>query len=366
MKINSLNAQSPNFGSGLYNNKALVRMFEFASDNSALYCAGVSLVLSTAARPLAILNTPKADIQNKKYAAAKSIASSITGYILMFLISNPVSKAIKNIDNNPSKYLSKDTIENLKNGAGSLSASKKYQFATQLFKLGLGLVIALPKSEITSFLIPKIMDKFQKIDDNKKEKRNNNNEEKKDKNIVFKGSIYNKMTNNLSKGISSLINTKKIQNLSEKFYKTNFEQNIMYLTDIVLTGAFVNKTIKNKKIDEKRKKPLIYNSILSTVFSMISSLFLNKMLEKPFENFISKLKEANKDSPKLHKYIEGANIAKISLIMGGVYYILIPVFSTFFADKIDKYKNRNNDNLIKKENNLNYLKLEEFMESTKK
>lgn len=327
MKINP-NTNSPEFRGNIYNSKFLKGALSFASDNSALFCATTSLVLSSVARPLAIMATPGADKENKKYASAKSISSSIAGYLLMFLISSPFSKAIKNIDSNPCKYLKEETIKNLQNNAQTLKASKKYQFATQLFKLGLGLIIAVPKSSITSYLIPKVMDKF-----NKKEKENKSD-------IAFKGNIYNKGIEGLSKGIANIINTKPLQNLSDKLYKTNFEQGMMYLTDAALTGAFIHRTIKNDKIEEKRKKPLIYNSLLSTAFSMVSSFALNKLIDKPYQKFIENFTKANKESKNLNKYIEGANIAKLALIMGGIYYVLIPVLSTFLADKIDKYKNK--------------------------
>lgn len=327
MKINSF-SDSPAFRGNIYNSKMLKSALEFASDNSALFCATTSLVLSSVARPIAILSTPNTDKENKKYATAKSISSSIAGYLLMFAASVPVSKAIKNIDLNPKKFLKPETIKSLQNNEKTLQSSKKYQFATQLFKLGLGLLIAVPKSSITSFLIPKIMKKFPKKEE--------------EKNISFTGRFYDKGIEKLSCGISSIINTKNIQNLSDKLYKTNFEQGMMYLTDVVLTGAFVNKTLKNKEIDKKRKKPLIYNSILSTIFSMVSSLILNKATDKPFQKFVSRFVEENKDSKKLSKYLEGLNIAKLSLIMGGVYYILIPILSTFLADKIDDYKNGQN------------------------
>jgi len=325
MKINS-QKNLPNFSGNLYNSKMLKKTFEFASDNSALFCATTSLVLSSVARPLAILATPDTDKENKNYAIAKSISSTAVGYLLMYLVSNPVSKAIKNIDKNPSKFLNNSTIENLKGSAKNLNSSKKYQFATQLFKLGLGLLIAIPKSSLTSFLIPQII----KLAPQKKKEDENK--------ISFKGNLYNKGIDKLSKGIGNIINTKIVQESAQKLYKTNFEQGMIYLTDVALTGAFINKTVKNKNIEEKRKKPLIYNSILSTSFSIFSSLALNKIIDKPYQNFIQKFSDANKNSPKLAKYIEGANIAKLSLIMGGIYYIAIPILSTFLADKIDKVK----------------------------
>ncbi len=340
MKINSkLNRHqnSLNFKGSIYNSKLFKKSLVFASENPALYCGALSLMFSSVARPLAILSAPKTDIENKKYAISKSISSSIIGYLLMFAITKPFSHAVKNIDLNPLKYLNNDTIKNLQNGTESLNVSKKYKFATQLFKLGLGLLIAVPKSTLTAYLTPKIMKKFFKKD-------NNNNSNNK---IQFKGSldkIYNSGINKLSDGIGALINTKTVQKLADKFQNTNYERNFMYLTDAVLTGVFVNKTLKNKEIEEKRKKPLVYNSILSTVFSVLSSFVLDKLTQKPYEKFVSKFLEYNKNSAYLDKFKDGLKISKTALIMAGVYYILIPVASTFLADRIDNFRRKEFEN----------------------
>ena len=47
-------------------------------------------------------------------------------------------------------------------------------------------------------------------------------------------------------------------------------------------------------------------------------------------------KEVNKNLPELEKYVQGIQIAKPALILGGIYYIIIPVISTFFADRTGK------------------------------
>ena len=64
----------------IYTNKFLKKGLEFASDRSALFVGSVSLALSTVARPIAIMSTPKTDKENKKYACARSLASSAIGY----------------------------------------------------------------------------------------------------------------------------------------------------------------------------------------------------------------------------------------------------------------------------------------------
>ena len=87
--------------------------FEFAEENGALFAATTTLCLSAFARPAAIWLAPHTDKENKKVACAKSISSSLAGYILMLGLSNPVAKAIKKIDKEPQKFLKSETIKNM-------------------------------------------------------------------------------------------------------------------------------------------------------------------------------------------------------------------------------------------------------------
>lgn len=300
----------------IYNSKIFKKGLEFAANNGTLFTATASLALSTIARPVAILAAPKSDKENKKYACAKSLASSAIGYGLMLAASMPVANAVKKIDKNPLKYLKDTTVKNLQAGEKTLAKSKRYGFATQLFKLGLGFVIAVPKSIMTCALIPPIMSKISPQKD------------KKSQNISFTG--------NLSKGIGKLIDTKLVQNMAERFYDTKFEQHIICLTDALATGAFIEQTRRSKKIEQDRKKVLMYNAGISTGLCIAGSYGIDRLLKKPAEKFIENFKKANKNSPKLEKYIEGIKIAKPALIMGGLYYIAIPFVSTFLADRFDK------------------------------
>lgn len=321
--------KQPSF-KGLYNNKLLLKGLECAADNGALFSATASLVLSCAARPLAIMATPKTDNENKKIACAKSVASSAVGYMVMFFASLPIAKAVKKINENPIQFLKKATIKNLKENAPSLLESKSYQLATQLFKLGIGFVIAAPKSALTCVLIPPIMSFLfppKKPDSPIQQRRNS-------KVISFKG-LYNSASEKLAKGIGQIINTKPIQDFARKFSETNFALHIMNTTDVLLTWAFVQQTKRSKKIEESRKKALIYNTEISTALSIAGGYTINHFTKKPTEKFIQKFSAIHKDSPKLEKYIEGIKIAKPVLILGSIYYIIIPVISTFFADRAD-------------------------------
>ena len=234
----------------IYNNKFFKKSLEFAADNGALFVATTSLVLSTVARPIAIMATPKTDKENRKYAASKSLASSIVGYGLMLCASLPLAKSIKKINENP-EYLKNTTIKALQDGEKSLNKSKKYKFATQLFKLGLGFILAVPKSIMTCAMIPTIMEKMFNSGKLKVENEKNNYYRiarlqncKYGKDSSQKITSFTGTTDKLAKGIGKIIDTQVVIKLTEKFHNTNFEMHIMALTDTLATGSFIHKGVE--------------------------------------------------------------------------------------------------------------------------
>ncbi|MBE7711026.1 MAG: hypothetical protein E7Z92_02670 [Cyanobacteria bacterium SIG31] len=334
MKVNYTDKRNISFA-GLWDSKVLKKGLEFAAKNGTLFAGTTSLVFSTTVRPIAILATPKTDKKNKQVACAKSISSTAIGYFMMLAFSLPLAKSIKNIDKNPDKYLTKEAISSLKNGASSLKESKVYSLATQLFKLGLGFIIAVPKAILTAATTPFILNIFIK-----ENAENNDIKDKKQvNNLTFKGN------DKLSKGISKILNKKTIQEFSNKYKDSNFPMHIIAATDSLTTATFIYQTAKNKKLEEKDKKPLIYNSAISTGLSIITSYFIDKITENPAKKFIEKFKLANKNDKKLPEYLEGIKIAKPILIMAVVYYIIIPVLSTFAADRIDSVKKKNENSI---------------------
>lgn len=308
MKVNSNNKRDISFG-GIYNNKALKKGLEFAADNGALFAATTTLTLSLTARPLAILATPKTDKENKKLAFAKSLASTFVGYAMMFALSKPLAKKMRNVNKN----LSRESIENLKDGSNKLEQSKAYILATQMFKLGLGLAAAIPKAIITAASVPVFMNQIFPEEN---------------KGLSFKGKSQDI--------IIKTLNNKKYQEFAKKYKDTNFPMHIIAATDTLTTGTFIYQTKKSNKIKEERKNTLCYNAGISTALSIITSYLVDKLTNKPTEKFIKNFKQANLNDPKLDKYIEGIKIAKPILIIGGIYYILIPFISTFLADRAAK------------------------------
>lgn len=321
----------PKLNSSIYKSSFVKRGLKFAANNGTLFAAGTSLVLATTVRPLAILATPKTDKENKKLACAKSVASTMTGYLLMLAATRPVSKAIRKIDYEPEKYLSKFALKSYKKGVESLSKSDKYKFATQLFKLGVGLVFAMPKSLLVCALTPIVLAKIFK------------NHESSGMDTPFKGKEPNFTSNNdrLSKLFGKILNTYTVRNFSQKYKDSNFAMHMMAITDSLATLSFVKATKKSKKIIDERKKPLIWNSLISTGLSIAGGYIVDKALNKPTEKFIKKFRQLNSSDPKLEKYIEGIKIAKPVLILGSIYYLFIPFISTFLADRTGKSSCKN-------------------------
>ena len=320
-----MNVKLQNF----YKNRLLHKGLEYAADKSPTFMAGTALVLSTL-RPLSILATPKTDRENKKLACAKSIASAGINYTIMYGLTNVLTKGIKGIEDKPSLYLKQSTIKKLQEAGKPLSASKKYQFLSQMFKLGLGLVMAIPKSALTCTLIPPIM---KKIFHNEEYKPSVAPASK--KKVSFKGGAK---LNPLSKGMGKIMDKPGMQNMAEKFKDSNYAMHIPVLGDILSTAAFIHQSSKNTKIKEDRKRVLNYNAGISTGLSIAASYVVDSLLNKPCEKFIKKFSQVNKDAPKLAKYIEGIRIAKPTIIMGSIYYLAIPLVSTFWAERIHKPK----------------------------
>jgi hypothetical protein len=320
MKVNSSNNNIP-FQS-FYKNKFLHKSLEFAADNGTLFAATTTLILSAGIRPLSILLTPKTDRENKKIACKKSLISTLINYGIVLGVTLPMSKAFKNINKNPEKYLKKETVQNLKEAGKELTDSKAYSFATQLFKLGAGLFVAAPKSIIAGKVLPLTIENQEQKENKEKEEKNSQ--------IPFKGK------DKLSSFFGNILNKEWYQNFSKKFKDTNFPMHIIALTDVISTGAFIKTIDKDNKMQEENKKVLEINSVLSTGLSILFGYTADKLTDKPAKKFWNKFKEENINNPNLGKYKEGLKIAKPVLIFGIIYYTFIPVISTFFAERINK------------------------------
>ncbi len=325
MKVNS--NRDISFKS-IYTNRTLKKSLEFAADNGALFSA-TSTVAFSLLRPISIWMTPNTDRENRELAVSKSIASSLIGFGITLALSLPLAAAIKHIDKNPEKYLKADTIKFLKDKNKELKDSKAYTLGTQIFKLGLGSVVAIPKAVMVGMSIPYLMQTFSK---DKYDTIGMNDIQRN----YGKTSFKSKPTEKLAGFIGKILDKKPYQKFSEKHKDSNFPMHITALTDTVATGAFIHQAKRNDKIPTDRKNTLIYNSAFATILSVISGYGVDKLLEKPTTKFIEKFENTNKGQKNLQKQVLGIKIVKPILILGTIYYGIIPFISTFLAEKTSK------------------------------
>lgn len=326
--------------SRILNNKTLLKGLEKISEHGTSFAAGTSLAMSLTVRPLAILSTPDVEKENKEYAVSNSICSGLIKFGMVEAVALPVENAVKRIDKNPEKYLKNKSINTLQNGAETLVKSKSYKLATQMIKLGTGFVTAIPKSVLTIALIPVIMDNlFRKKKNVQESVRVKNNPDNiqiiNSKKIPFSGRI----PENISKGLGKILNNKYLQNFAVRNAdkEKDVAKHMTAATDILLTSAFAYQTERSSKIKENRKKALIYNNVISTAITLFGGYGIDSAIKNKTGNFVKTFSEINKHDPKLHKYIEGINILRPALIFAAIYYGILPMFSTYIAEKVDKY-----------------------------
>ena len=333
MKVNS--KRDISFTS-VYTSKTVKKGLELAAENGTLFAAGATVGFS-ALRPISIWLTPNTDKENRKLASAKSIASSLIGFGLMLLLSVPLAKGIKKIDKNPEKYLNSECIKNLKDSNKTITDSKGYIFATQIFKLGLGTIAAIPKAIMTASATPYIMNLFSNNRDKEQYENKSRISDKETKSDIYnadnKSELSFKSANPISSIVSDTINKNSFQKFVQRFKNTNFPMHIAAITDALTTLTFVYQIDKNKKIKEERKIPLEYNAGISTALCIAAGYVTDKLLDRPTDKFIQKFRIQNICEKNLEKQIQGIKIAKPVLILGTIYYILIPLISTFIADR---------------------------------
>ncbi|MDE6138811.1 MAG: hypothetical protein K2F57_05005, partial [Candidatus Gastranaerophilales bacterium] len=242
MNVQKLGKTGSNFSARILKNKTLLKSLEKISEHGTSFSATTSLALSLGLRPLAIFSTPDTEKENKQYAAANSISSGLIKFGIVEAIALPVEYAIKNIDDNPNKFLNQSTIKNLSGNSKELTNSKSYKLITQVLKLSTGFFTAIPKSILTVALIPIIMDKIifrdkNKNKDNIKTSKITLSNSSQGKNPPFTG----KITNTISRGLSKIIDNSAIQNLAKKYENKDKDiaKHITAGTDILLTGAAV-------------------------------------------------------------------------------------------------------------------------------
>ena len=327
-------------GTKILTNKYLLKGLEKVSEHSTSFGAVTSLAMALTLRPLVIMATPDTEKENKQYAAANSICSGLVKFAMIEALALPLEYAIKKIDKNPEKYLKPKTVKNLLGESKSTVASKSYKLFTQAMKLSVGFITAIPKSVLAVAMIPVVMDKVfgNKFMPEKVVTKSDAPPEKYNK-VSSKPFFAGGFGERITKGIGKIIDNESLQKLAIKYQDGDKDvaKHITAATDTLLTATAVYQTDKSKNIKQDRKKALIYNNIISTAITIAGGYLVDGLMKKPSAKFVDKFKNLNPDYKNISKCVEGINIIRPAIIFAAIYYGVLPMFSTYLSEKIDKF-----------------------------
>ena len=373
----------------IYTSKLAKKFFTMATDNQVVFSALYALALVCILRPAAIMALPteKKNKDDKKYAAAHSIASGLIGYAIATALFDPIKSAANKIAKDPTKFVHKN--------AEYLKDPVKMSIAKTYIKMLPEALVALPRAAVTVALIPPILkhvfgwekkskaDKtignpilqdyalinFKSSDMKQKKVIQNFTGESQKSAPTFTGTVsvgtevaksnffkpvkeffkpmlnahklfMDKVTTGMAHVFGKTLETngaKKIVNWAvTKDGKENKKliQHLTVLTSLVLSGSYVKKTLENKKLDEHKRNTLAINQAAIAILSTILGYATNEMADKKVNEFIKKFEKINAGDPHLTTYVKGIRAAVPLVIFGTIYRFIAPVFVTPFANKL--------------------------------
>lgn len=329
---------------GVLSNRYLLSGLKKISEHGTSFVAVTSFVMSSGVRTFSILNTPGVEKENKHYAAANSIGSGLVKFGIVEAVALPLENIIKKIDKNPEKYLKETAVKSYMNGAKQFCESRSYRFVTQIIKQSAGLVTAIPKSLLTVLLIPFIKDGFFPQQQKIRFKKDKIDSMSADRQPASKHpfsrhpSFKHSLPEFFAKQTGKLLSREDVQKFAQKYcvHDKDISKHMTAATDILLTTASAIGIAQSEKIKENRKRPLIFNNIISTAATLLFGYGIDRAAKRGTDKFIEKFSRINKNDINLPKYIEGINILRPTLIFALIYYGLLPVFSTFMAERAAK------------------------------
>ena len=157
------------------------------------------------------------------------------------------------------------------------------------------------------------------------------------------GKGYSQMledTLHLSKGFEKLSKTKPLQKFAKFLSTKNAFTHLLVLDSALISGTYMLRTMKNKKIDKEQKPAMLINDALVWGFSTSCTYLLDNKLNNLAEKTIDRFVKANKGSAHvmdhLDDYVKGIKNIKSLVIAGFIYRYVGPVIMTPIANKISK------------------------------
>lgn len=141
----------------------------------------------------------------------------------------------------------------------------------------------------------------------------------------------------LAQVIAKVFSTKPIKWLVEKTKTMDLTSHLMNFTSIVLSGFYIRQTLKNDRLDERKRKTLAINqgfvSALSIIGCYTFDRFTNNLFDKKILTRFAAV-NSNLERDVLKKYMFGLNTAKKIMIIGFMHRFFTPVLVTPIANHI--------------------------------
>lgn len=173
----------------------------------------------------------------------------------------------------------------------------------------------------------------------------NSKSQPKSSNPNFTGLINNKVYNAIEStaigGCKRLVNNKSVEKLitstsKYKKFTDNLTSHLIVLGSTLLSGFYVLKTLKNKDLDEDKRKTLAINQGLVYGASTIMAYTFDGWARKKFNKIFDKFEKYNagEDVAKMAKWKSGFGLARTIIIVDTVYRFIAPVIVTPLANYI--------------------------------
>lgn len=145
---------------------------------------------------------------------------------------------------------------------------------------------------------------------------------------VADGCVWLVSTDAAKKLVTSTNNHEK---LAEKL-----TSHLIVLGSTILSGFYIGKTLKNKNMEESKRKTLAVNQALVYGTSTVMAYSFDGWARKGFNKIFTKIEQANKDidSATMKKLKSGFGIARTIIIVDTVYRFIAPVIVTPIANYI--------------------------------
>lgn len=160
----------------------------------------------------------------------------------------------------------------------------------------------------------------------------------------------------LAKIIANVFSTRPIKWLVEKTKKMDLTSHLMNFTSVVLSGFYIRQTLRNDKLDERKRKTLAINQGFVSALSIVGSYTFDRFTNNWFDKKImTRFAAANSNLERdtLKKYLFGINSAKKIMIIGFMHRFLTPVFVTPIANHIGNKMHEKQENESAKKQPLN-------------